>query len=246
MSLGHRHDPVGVDVERHSICGTPRGAGMMPTRWNFPASGCRETSRARPEDWISTLVWLSAAVLKVSLFRVGMVRSFYQPGHHPPRVSMPRLQGRDVQQDHVLTSPPGRRLNRGADATTSSGLTPCAALSRRTPYHLLDLGHSGSGRPPGRPRRSGRRPAGVLERLAAGAIVRWIRSSTSCSSFAASASGSGVSAGGVGRNESRLISVPARGELAFGLLGGLLSRAGHAVLAEVDPWSFLNSAPALE
>ena len=57
-----------------SICGTPRGAGGMPSRMKRPSErlSCAN-SRSPCSTWISTLVWLSAAVEKTWLFFVGIV-----------------------------------------------------------------------------------------------------------------------------------------------------------------------------
>src|ERR1043165_5670821 len=56
-----------------SICGTPRGAGGMPTRSNFPSDlFSRENSRSPCSTWICTLFWLSATVVKISEFLVGI------------------------------------------------------------------------------------------------------------------------------------------------------------------------------
>ena len=87
-----------------SICGTPRGAGGMPTRSNLPrVRFWLAISRSPCRTWMDTAVWLSEAVEKVWLLRVGMVvlRSMSLV-NTPPRVSMPRESGRDVQEEHVL------------------------------------------------------------------------------------------------------------------------------------------------
>ena len=56
------------------IFGTPRGAGMMPSRWKRPSVRLsRAISRSPCSTCTSTCVWLSEAVVKVSLLRVGMV-----------------------------------------------------------------------------------------------------------------------------------------------------------------------------
>ena len=57
-----------------SICGMPRGAGGMPASWKRPSVRLSRASGRSPCcTCTSTLVWLSAAVENVSLFRVGMV-----------------------------------------------------------------------------------------------------------------------------------------------------------------------------
>jgi len=44
-----------------SICGTPRGAGGMPSRWNFPSMLLSFVmARSPSKTWISTPGWLSA------------------------------------------------------------------------------------------------------------------------------------------------------------------------------------------
>ena len=57
-----------------SICGTPRGAGGRPTSWKRPSVRLsRAIGRSPCSTCTSTLVWLSVAVEKISLFRVGIV-----------------------------------------------------------------------------------------------------------------------------------------------------------------------------
>src|SRR5437667_165003 len=84
-----------------SICGMPRGAGMMPWRWNRPRLLLSEAiSRSPCSTWISTCVWLSAAVENTSLLRVGMVvlRSMSLVAT-PPSVSTPSDSGEERQVD---------------------------------------------------------------------------------------------------------------------------------------------------
>ena len=57
-----------------SICGTPRGAGGIPVSWNFPIVRLSSAIWRSPcNTWISTVVWLSSAVEKISDFLVGIV-----------------------------------------------------------------------------------------------------------------------------------------------------------------------------
>ncbi len=60
-----------------SICGMPRGAGGMPISLNLPSDftpGELMTVSPSPcRTWISTCVWLSSAVVKISVLRVGIV-----------------------------------------------------------------------------------------------------------------------------------------------------------------------------
>ena len=57
-----------------STCGTPRGAGGMPTSWNVPSSLLRYAMSLSPwSTLISTLGWLSSAVVNTSERFVGIV-----------------------------------------------------------------------------------------------------------------------------------------------------------------------------
>ena len=78
-----------------SICGTPRGAGGMPTSWNLPSVLLNAAISGSPwSTCISTDGWLSSAVEKISDFFVGIVVlrsiSFVKT---PPFVSMPATAG---------------------------------------------------------------------------------------------------------------------------------------------------------
>ena len=84
-----------------SICGMPRGAGGMPVSWNLPIVRLSlAISRSPCSTWISTVVWSSAAVEKISERFVGIVvfRGI-STVVTPPRVSMPSESG--------VTSTPG-------------------------------------------------------------------------------------------------------------------------------------------
>ena len=90
-----------------SICGTPRGAGAMPTSENLPRVLLSfANSRSPCNTWISTLVWLSVAVEKICDFLVGIVVflsiSFVQM---PPKVSMPSDNGVTSRRRTSFTSP---------------------------------------------------------------------------------------------------------------------------------------------
>ncbi|OQC18510.1 MAG: hypothetical protein BWX70_03500 [Verrucomicrobia bacterium ADurb.Bin070] len=81
--------------------------------------------------WISTDGWLSAAVLKISLFLVGIVVLRSISGvMTPPSVSMPSVSGVTSSSSTSLTSP--LRMPpwiAAPTATTSSGFTPlCGSL----------------------------------------------------------------------------------------------------------------------
>ena len=110
-----------------SICGTPRGAGAMPSRWKRPSDlSSRAIGRSPCNTLISTDGWLSAAVENISLFRVGMVVfasiSFVIT---PPIVSIPTDNGTTSSNTTSLTSPLSTPPWIAAPtATTSSGFTP--------------------------------------------------------------------------------------------------------------------------
>mmetsp|Transcript_11235 Transcript_11235/g.23768 ORF Transcript_11235/g.23768 Transcript_11235/m.23768 type:complete len:450 (-) Transcript_11235:514-1863(-) len=110
-----------------SIWGTPRGAGGMPTRSNSPRLLLSAAiSRSPCMTLIWTCGWLSAAVLKVCCFLVGMVvfrgMSLVMT---PPSVSIPRERGVTSSNKISLTSPFRTPPWMAAPmATTSSGLTP--------------------------------------------------------------------------------------------------------------------------
>mmetsp|Transcript_12232 Transcript_12232/g.27785 ORF Transcript_12232/g.27785 Transcript_12232/m.27785 type:complete len:383 (-) Transcript_12232:588-1736(-) len=109
-----------------STCGTPRGAGGIPSRRKFPSDLLSATiSRSPWSTLISTLVWPSAAVENTSLFDVGSVvfrgMIFVIT---PPSVSSPRLSGVTSRSTMSLTSPARTPPCTAApSATTSSGFT---------------------------------------------------------------------------------------------------------------------------
>ena len=78
-----------------SICGTPLLAGGIPSRRNWPRDLLSFANCLSPcTTWISTAVWLSAAVENTWLFLVGIVvlRSISFVAT-PPRVSIERDSG---------------------------------------------------------------------------------------------------------------------------------------------------------
>ena len=87
-----------------SICGTPRGAGGMPTSWKRPSVRLSRASCRSPcSTWTSTLVWLSAAVENVSLLRVGIVvLRVDQRRHHAAERLDAERQRRHVEQQQIL------------------------------------------------------------------------------------------------------------------------------------------------
>ncbi len=110
-----------------SICGTPRGAGGMPMRWNLPSVLLSFAISLSPcMTCTSTEGWLSTAVENIWLFLVGMVvfltMSFVAT---PPSVSTPRDRGVTSRRSTSLTSPVSMPAWMAAPtATHSSGLIP--------------------------------------------------------------------------------------------------------------------------
>ena len=129
-----------------SICGTPRGAGGMPSRMNRPSVLLSwAKSRSPWRTWISTWVWLSDAVEKICDFDVGMVvlRSMSLV-MTPPRVSMPSDSGVTSRSRTSLTSP---RQHAGLDGRADGDdLVRVDALVRllaeRDLDRLLDRRHA--------------------------------------------------------------------------------------------------------
>ena len=171
-----------------SICGTPRGAGGIPSRTNLPSDLLSTAMGRSPcSTWISTWVWLSLAVEKTGLRRVGMVvlRSIWVVAT-PPRVSMESDRGVTSSRRISFTSPPSTPAWIAAPiATTSSGLTPlCGSLPKKARTRSCTAGMRVI--PPTMTTSlisPAVRPASESACLS-GAMVRSTRSAVSCSSLA--------------------------------------------------------------
>ena len=90
-----------------SICGTPRGAGEMPSSLKLPRSLLSSNILRSPWQMrISTAGWLSAAVENTWLLRTGMVvlRSIIGVAM-PPIVSMDKVRGVTSSRSTSFTSP---------------------------------------------------------------------------------------------------------------------------------------------
>ena len=131
--------PLASMSKATSICGMPRGAGGMPIRWNWPSGftpGDITVSASPCSTLISTVVWLSSAVVKISDLRVGIVVlrsiSFVKM---PPLVSTPSDSGVTSRSRMSFTSPFSTPACTAAPiATTSSGFTPlCGSLPPVSP-----------------------------------------------------------------------------------------------------------------
>ena len=109
-----------------SICGTPRGAGGMPSRRKLPRDLLSLTNSRSPWSTLtSTEVWPSAAVENTSDLDVGsVVLRGISLVITPPRVSRPRDSGVTSRRTMSRTSPASTPAWTAAPrATTSSGLT---------------------------------------------------------------------------------------------------------------------------
>src|SRR3972149_5098467 len=189
--LGRVHQRVRLVADLDllpALGGPPRGAGGIPPRWNFPSVRLsRAMGRSPCSTWTSTDSWLSAAVVKVSVFFVGMVvlRSMSLV-ITAPRVSMPSDSGVTSSSTTSLTSPVSTAAWMAAPTpTTSSGFTPlCGSFPKRAFTISCPLGIRVW--PPTRMTSSMSR--GLLPASCSacrhGPSVRSIRSATSDSSFA--------------------------------------------------------------
>ena len=112
-----------------SIWGTPRRAGAMPVKLNWPIDlFWAAIGRSPCNTWIVTSVWLSAAVLKTSLLLHGMVvLASINFVITPPIVSIPIDNG--VTSNNTMSPTPASLFRiapwiEAPTATTSSGFTP--------------------------------------------------------------------------------------------------------------------------
>ncbi|EKD90699.1 MAG: hypothetical protein ACD_30C00104G0003 [uncultured bacterium] len=119
-----------------STCGTPLGAGGIPSKINFPKDLLSLAICLSPwSTLISTEVWLSAAVENTSDFEDGIVVFLVIKGvDTPPKVSIPKVKGVTSKSKTSLTSPPKTPPWIAAPiATTSSGLIPlCGSLPKKS------------------------------------------------------------------------------------------------------------------
>ena len=99
--------PLASTSKLTSICGIPRGAGGMLSKMKRPRDLLSAAIARSPcVIWISTCVWLSAAVENVWLRCVGIVvflsMSFVET---PPMVSIPSESGITSRRSTSFTSP---------------------------------------------------------------------------------------------------------------------------------------------
>ena len=118
-----------------SICGTPLGAGAIPSKLKLPSALLSAAISLSPcTTLIVTAAWLSSAVENTWLFFVGMVVFFsISFVATPPSVSIPNDKGVTSKSNTSFTSPCSTPACIAAPiATTSSGLTPeCGSLPKK-------------------------------------------------------------------------------------------------------------------
>ena len=111
-----------------SICGTPRGAGGKSVKLKLPRDTLSAAIGLSPwTTFIVTAVWLSAAVVKILFFEVGIVVFLSISGSlTPPNVSIPSVNGVTSSRTmSFVTSPPIIPAWIAAPiATASIGSTP--------------------------------------------------------------------------------------------------------------------------
>ena len=247
----HVDDAVGVDVEGDLDLRHAARRRRKAVRWNLPSVRLsRAIGRSPCSTCTSTLVWLSAAVENVSLFRVGIVvLRGISVVITPPSVSMPSDSGVTSSSSRSLTSPREHAgLDRRADR---DDLVRVHALVRLLAEQLLhdllhlrdarraadehDLVDLASASTPGVGERllASGRPSAAAGRRRAARTSRASASSTRCFGPVASAVMNG-----------RLISVSiTRRELHLRLLRRFLQALQrHPVLAEIDALLLLELA----
>jgi len=132
-----------------SIWGTPLGAAGIPSRWKRPiVLLSRAIWRSPCRMWISTDGWLSEAVEKTSLLRVGIVvLESIRRVNTPPIVSIPSDSGVTSNSSTSFTSPVSTPP--WIAAPTATTLTE---FCRRNPLLPSGWPGYGSSRPRGSPR----------------------------------------------------------------------------------------------
>ena len=156
-----------------SICGTPRGAGGMPTRSNWPSSLLSRAISRSPWKHVDRHRGLVVLGGREDLALLGRDRrvAVDQPREHAAQRLDAERQRRHVEQQHVLdVALQHAGLDRGADRHHLVRVDALVRLLAEELLHRLAAPSAcGSCRRPGRPRRSRRldSPAS-FERLAAG------------------------------------------------------------------------------
>ena len=127
-----------------SIWGTPRRAGAIPDRLNWPIDlFWAAIGRSPCNTWIVTSLWLSAAVENVSLFLHGIVvLASISLVITPPRVSIPIDSGvTSSNTTPLISSVNTAPCTAAPTATTSSGFTPLeGALPKKSSTNFCTAG----------------------------------------------------------------------------------------------------------
>ena len=113
------------------ICGTPRGAGGMPSSWKRASDLLSSAmSRSPCRTCTSTNGWLSTAVENTSCLRVGIVVFFGMSAvNTPPAGLHAERQRRHVEQQHFLHGAlQDARLQRRADGHDLVGIDALVGL----------------------------------------------------------------------------------------------------------------------
>ena len=144
---GHVQDAVGIDIERDfDLRHAARSRRNVAQLEHAQQAVVARHGALALVDLDLHRGWLSAAVEKISLLRVGIVvlRSISLV-NTPPRVSMPSDSGVTSSSSTSLTSPPSTPPCTAAPtATTSSGFTPlCGSLPNRSRTSSWTARHAG-------------------------------------------------------------------------------------------------------
>ena len=127
------------------ICGTPLGAGGISVKLKFPRDTLSATIGLSPcTTLIVTAVWLSAAVVNVLSFDVGIVVFLSIIGSlTPPRVSIPNVNGVTSSKTISLVTSPAiiPAWTAAPNATASIGSTPDSGTwPSALPTNFLTIG----------------------------------------------------------------------------------------------------------
>ena len=232
-----------------SICGTPRGAGGMPTRSNWPSSllSCRHLALALEHaDRHRVLAVLGG---REDLALLGRDRGVAvdQPREHAAQRLDAERQRRHVEQQDVLDlALEHAALDGGADGHDLVRVDALVRLlAEELLHHLLHLRHARHAADEHDLVDLGGLQAGILERLLARALGLLDQIVDQAFELGArELHRQMLRARCVCRDERQVdLGLRGRRQLDLGLLGGLLQALqGQLVLAQIDAGSFLNSS----
>ena len=130
-----------------SICGTPRGAGGMPTRWNFPSGPVVPGQLALALQDVDLDGGLVVGRGREDLGLLGRDRGvpLDEPGHDAAERLDAERERSDVEEKHVLhLAGEDARLDGGADGHDLVGVDALVGLlAEEVLDELLDLRHAG-------------------------------------------------------------------------------------------------------